>query len=75
MADFAVVVDSVVLFEPVGTEGLDPAERDLAIVIRSISETFTSEVSNAFIDGYLEAGGELPHAPTLDWYALIAAFR
>ena len=71
----AVLVDSVVTYEPAGCEGLDPAERDLAIVIRSLSETFTSEVSRTFLDGYLEAGGELPHGPTLDWYAVVAAFR
>lgn len=71
----AVLVDSIVTFEDAGCAGLDPAERDLAIVIRSLSETFTSEVSRTFLDGYLEAGGELPHAPTLDWYALVAAFR
>ena len=75
VVDAAVVVDSVVTFESAGTEGLDPAERDLAIVFRSISETFTSEVCAAFLDGYLEAGGELPHGPTLDWYGLVAAFR
>lgn len=75
VVDSAVVVDSVVTFESAGTEGLDPAERDLAIVFRSISETFTSEVCTAFLDGYLEGGGELPHGPTLDWYAVVAAFR
>lgn len=75
IVDAAVVVDSVVVFESAGTEGLDPAERDLAIIIRSISETFTSEVCTAFLDGYLEGGGEMPHGPTLDWYALLAAFR
>lgn len=75
VVDAAVVVDSVVTFENAGTEGLDPAERDLAIVFRSISETFTSEVCTAFLDGYLEGGGEMPHGPTLDWYALVAALR
>ena len=71
----AVLVDSVVTFEPAGTDGLDPAERDLAIAIRSIAETFTSEVAATFIEGYEEAGGTLPHGPTLDWYGVIAAFR
>jgi aminoglycoside phosphotransferase len=70
-----VLVDSVATFEPAGTEGLDPAERDLAIVIRSIAETFTSEVAATFIEGYEEAGGTLPHGPTLDWYGVVAAFR
>ncbi len=71
----AVVIDSVVIFESAETEGLDPPERDLAIVFRSIAETFTAEVCTAFLDGYLEEGGALPHALTLDWYALVAAFR
>lgn len=69
------IVDSVVHFDDAGTSGLDPAERDLAIVIRSISEEFTSEVAATFLEGYLEGGGELPHGPTLDWYGLVAAFR
>lgn len=69
------LTDSVVTFDALDVQGLDPAERDLAIVFRSISETFTSEVSATFLEGYLEGGGELPHAPTLDWYALVAAFR
>ena len=71
----AVLVDSIVTFESAGTEGLDPAERDLSIAIRSIAETFTSEVAATFIEGYVEAGGELPHGPTLDWYGVVAAFR
>ncbi len=71
----AVLVDSVVTFEPAGTAGLDPAERDLSIAIRSIAETFTSEVAATFLDGYVEAGGALPHGPTLDWYGVVAAFR
>lgn len=71
----AVLTDSVVTFDSLDAEGLDPAERDLAIVIRSISETFTSEVSATFLEGYLEGGGALPHGPTLDWYGLVAAFR
>lgn len=71
----AALVDSVVHFDPAGTNGFDPPERDLAIVIRSISETFTSEVSATFLEGYLDAGGILPHGPTLDWYGLVAAFR
>lgn len=71
----AVVVDSVVVFESAGTEGLDPAERDLSIVMRSIGETFNSEVNVAFMDGYIDGGGELPNGPALDWYGLVAAFR
>ncbi len=70
-----VLTDSVATFEPAGTEGFDPPERDLAIVFRSITETFTSEVSATFLEGYLEGGGALPHGPTLDWYAAVAAFR
>lgn len=71
----AVLHDSVVTFDDVGAAGADPAERDLAIAIRSIAETFTSEVAATFLEGYLEAGGELPHGPTLDWYGVVAAFR
>jgi len=71
----AVLVDSVVTFEETGTWGLDPAERDLAIAIRSIAETFTSEVAATFLEGYVEEGGRLPHGPTLDWYGVVAAFR
>ncbi len=75
VVDVVVLNDSVAVFEPCGTEGWDPPERDLAIVIRSIAETFTSEVARTFLDGYEEAGGRLPHGPTLDWYGLLAAFR
>ncbi len=71
----AVLTDSVVIFDDAGTVGLDPAERDLAIAIRSVAETFTSEVAATLLDGYLECGGELPHGPTLDWYGVVAAFR
>ena len=71
----AVLTDSVASFDPMGTDGLDPPERDLAIAFRSITETFTSEVSATFLEGYLEGGGALPHGPTLDWYAAVAAFR
>lgn len=70
-----VLVDSIATFDPSGDEGFDPPERDLAIVIRSIAETFTSEVAATFLEGYVEAGGGLPHGPTLDWYGLVAAFR
>lgn len=70
-----VLHDSVASFEPAGTDGLDPPERDLAIVFRSIAETFTSEVAATFLEGYIEAGGSLPHGPTLDWYGVVAAFR
>lgn len=71
----AVLTDSVVTFEDAGTVGFDPAERDLAIAIRSVAETFTSEVAATLLEGYLERGGQLPHGPTLDWYGVIAAFR
>ncbi len=71
----AVLTDSVVIFDDAGTVGLDPAERDLAIAIRSVAETFTSEVSATLLEGYLERGGQLPHGPTLDWYGVVAAFR
>jgi len=71
----AVLVDSIVTFESADTEGFDPPERDLAIAIRSIAETFTSEVTATFLEGYEEAGGALPKGPALDWYALVAAFR
>jgi hypothetical protein len=71
----AVLSKSVVHFESAGTEGFDPPERDLSIVIRSIAETFTSEVAATFLEGYVERGGALPHGPTLDWYGVIAAFR
>ncbi len=55
--------------------GLDPAERDLAIALRSIAETFSPEATRTFIDAYTTYGGQLPDAATLDWYALLAAFR
>lgn len=71
----AVLTDSVVNFDDHGADGHDPAERDLAIAIRSVAETFTSEVAATLIDGYLESGGSLPHGPTLDWYGVVAAFR
>lgn len=71
----AVLSNSIVHFESAGTEGFDPPERDLSIAIRSIAETFTSEVAATFLDGYVELGGTLPHGPTLDWYGVIAAFR
>lgn len=71
----AVVIDSAVTFESAGTEGLDPAERDLAIIMRSIGETFNTEVNTAFLDGYLDGGGQLPNGPALDWYGVVAAFR
>lgn len=71
----AVLTDSVATFESSGDAGLDPPERDLAIVIRSIAETFTSEVAATFLEGYVEGGGQLPHGPTLDWYGVVAAFR
>lgn len=71
----AVLVDSVVVFESGGADGFDPPERDLAIALRSIAETFTSEVARTFLEGYEEAGGQLPKIEALDWYGLLAAFR
>ena len=71
----ALVVDSAVSYEPGGEDGFDPPERDLAIVLRSIAETFTSEVARTFLDGYQEAGGCEPESAALDWYGLLAAFR
>jgi len=71
----AVLTDSVATYDDVGAYGLDPAERDLSITIRSIAETFTSEVSATFLEGYVERGGRLPHGPLLDWYGVVAAFR
>lgn len=70
-----VLVDGVATFEGDQTLGLDPAERDLAIAIRSIAETFTSEVAATFLEGYVDVGGALPHGPALDWYGVVAAFR
>jgi hypothetical protein len=70
----AVLVDSVVTFED-GELGADPAERDLAIALRSIAETFSPEATRTFLDAYEDAGGQLPNAEALDWYALLAAFR
>jgi hypothetical protein len=70
----AVLEDSVASFdEP--TEGADPAERDLAIALRSIAETFSPEATRTFLDAYEEGGGRLPVPAVLDWYALLAAFR
>lgn len=71
----AVLTDSIVTFDDHGTAGYDPAERDLAIAFRSVAETFTSEVAATLLEGYVEAGGSLPHGPTLDWYGVVAAFR
>lgn len=75
IVESVVLVDSIATFEPAGTDGFDPPERDLAIVIRSLAENFTPEVARIFIEGYEEAGGELPKAQALDWYGLLAAFR
>lgn len=69
------LVDGIASFDGDEAWGLDPAERDLAIAIRSIAETFTSEVAATFLEGYVEAGGALPHGPALDWYGVVAAFR
>lgn len=71
----AMLTDSVATFDDAGSAGADPAERDLAIAIRSIAERFTSEVAATFLEGYVEADGQLPHGPTLDWYGVVAAFR
>lgn len=69
------LANSVATFDDTGTDGSDPAERDLAIALRSIAETFSPEATRTFLDAYEEGGGRLPHAATLDWYALVAAFR
>ena len=70
-----VLTDSVATWDGPDAIGHDPAERDLAIVLRSIAETFASEATAAFLDAYEYAGGSEPHGPTLDWYGLVAAFR
>ena len=62
-------------FDEAGSGGLDPAERDLAIALRSIAETFAPEATVSFLDAYEAAGGVTPQAATLDWYAVVAAFR
>lgn len=71
----AILTDSVTSFEGSDGAGADPAERDLAIVLRSIAETFAPEASRTFLDAYELGGGALPDGPTLDWYGLVAAFR
>jgi hypothetical protein len=71
----AVLADSATTFEGDDSFGFDPPERDLAIVLRSLAETFAPEASMAFLDAYLESGGAVPDGPALDWYALVATFR
>lgn len=71
----AVLRASVTTFDDTGDAGADPAERDLAIALRSIAETFAPEATRTFLDAYESAGGRLPDGPTLDWYAMLAAFR
>lgn len=75
IVDSVVLVDSVAVFEGDEHVGVDPPERDLSIVIRSIAETFAPEATGAFLDAYEEAGGTAPNPVALDWYALLAAFR
>lgn len=75
IVESVVLVDSVATFESAKTEGFDPPERDLSIVVRSLAETFAPESARTFIESYEQAGGVLPSAQTLDWYALLAAFR
>ena len=58
-----------------GCEGRDPAERDLAIAARSVAETFAPEAVASLLAGYERAGGRLPDAALLDWYAMVAALR
>lgn len=70
----AVLKDSVASFDE-SAEGADPAERDLAIALRSIAETFSPEATRTFLDAYEEGGGRMPVPAVLDWYALLAAFR
>lgn len=67
--------DGAATFDDRGTAGLDPAERDLAIALRSIAETFAGEAAVAFLDAYESSGGSAPDVALLDWYALVAAFR
>ena len=71
----AQLVDSRTIWTDANAWGSDPAERDLAIVLRSLAETFAAEATMAFLDAYVESGGRLPDGPTLDWYGLVAAFR
>ena len=75
IAALAKLTDSRTTFVDAGSWGRDPAERDLAIVLRSLAETFAAEATVAFLDAYIESGGTMPDGPTLDWYGLIAAFR
>ncbi len=75
IASLARLENSHTTFDDVGTWGWDPPERDLAIVFRSLAETFAAEATLAFLDAYVDSGGRLPDGPTLDWYGLIAAFR
>lgn len=60
---------------PSDSEGRDPAERDLAIAARSVAETFAPEAVATLLAGYEQAGGRLPDAALLDWYAMVAALR
>ena len=69
------LVDSVAAFDDLGTNGSDPAERDLAIALRSVAATFGAEASRPFLEAYEEAGGSEYELAVLDWYALLAAFR
>ncbi len=71
----AVIVDSVVTFESADADGFDPPERDLAIVLRSLAETFSSEVVRTFMEAYEESGGHGPQPGAVDWYGMLAAFR
>ncbi len=71
----AVLVDGVVEWDRSDSPGFDPAERDLAIAVRSVAEAFSAEASRTFIDGYVGAGGQLPSMVLIDWYGLVAAFR
>jgi len=75
IASLAQLTDSRTTFVDAATWGRDPAERDLAIVLRSLAETFAAEATLAFLDAYVESGGQMPDGPTLDWYGLLAAFR
>ena len=71
----ALIDGPVVTFESMDVEGVDPPERDLAIAIRSVAETFTGEVAGTLLDSYVTAGGQTPYGPAIDWYGMLAAFR
>lgn len=60
---------------PSDVVGLDPAERDLSIAVRSVAETFAAEAVASFMIGFERVSERLPASALLDWYALVAALR